>query len=275
MSEVITLEHELRTKRKKSEIVAISQSPTERQREISRQLNKSFNESYKEKLIEKGFERVNIDADIKKNQIVVQKVYAVCLNGEVKIIENRNKKPLIGNSISRKIREKGMAIAMSFNIPTPILLFHNDMISTFKDGLIPKFTFAFVLGLSFNFFGVDFKKVAIGFLLFTFIALCEAILASLPNTKTECTPDDRALAKLWKYAANLVTIVGLSAVPLCFKYFFKDAEETKLTFLILHIHYVGAGFIFSSYIYNIFKYAAHANNAKMPLPNIITKYFKK
>jgi len=263
MTNLFTLDQLTSTKKKRSRQFLLSTSQTARQKVISDQLNKRFNEEYGDSLQKIGYERVNFDADFTKNQIVVQKAYMVCLDGEIKIFENENNRPLIGNSIRRKIRAKGMSLAMSVHIPTPILLFNKEIESFFKDGLLLNLSVSALLGGIVALSGVTQETLFNYYILLFAAGLIDYGLHAFPKSVVgKKNKDDKFLAKMWVLLFHMVLMTGMFVVNAFLQN--NISNPSTLQNITIHLPFVGMHLLIVPYYLRMLKLFVKVNKIKTP-----------
>lgn len=257
------------------EKIESSSSPSEAEREISQVFSNSFTEQHGEEVNRLGYERVNFDLAIKKDIIIINKAFAIRENGSVDVIDIKHKHRMKGHSISTRVKRKVSKLAMSIHIPIPLILYFEEMELTFKENILFKLGFATVFGALFSVLKIPFEDMLIGFSLFLIVALIDIVLGVMPNIKDQVDEpmEHKLQAKFWKFASNVIAMVGL--------YYFHLLTVTMLpkeswtTFIPHNIHYFGIAFITGVYCISIMKYIAIANNTKMPLPDSVMDRFKK
>jgi len=258
-----------------SEKVELSPSPSAIEKEVSRIISDGFEEEHGEKVNQLGYKRVNFDVAIKRDIIIINKAFAICENGSVEVIGIKHKHRMGGHSISTSLRKRVSNKAMTINLPTPFIIFQNEFISTFKEATLLKITAATLMATILATAGVSAEQLIMGAGAFVLIAILDAILGVMPNTKSdeEYLKDHKIQAKFWKFTANIVAMTALLFVHLFAVNLVPNPN--LLQYIPVNIHYLGIGYFISSYVYSIFKYISVANNSKIPIPNEITKHFKK
>lgn len=258
-----------------SENITISNTPTTSEKVISEGLNKVFKEKYEDKIKASGYMDVNFDVEIKKNTIHINKIYYIRENGEIEIEKIGYKHRVKEHSINTRVKRKVSNLAMSFHLPTPFILFHQEIEATYKEGTSVKIIGAALLASIFSLAGITPEQLLMGTGLFILIAFFDAVLGVMPNTKdsSDIKKEHTIQSKFWKFVANLLAMAGLISIHL----FTKNlvSEPNLLQYIPLNIHFLGIGYLLVNYGYSIFKYIAVANNSKVPIPEVITKHFKK
>lgn len=252
-----------------------SASTTARQKQTSEYLNQKFGDVFPLELKEMGYQRVNFDADIKGNSIIVQKAFLIHDNGEVEILEMKSKHRMKGHSISTSLRKKVSGLAMSIQVPTPLILFHKEIETTFKEGFLVKMGLTAFFSSALMMAGITVEQLIMGLTFFTIIAVFEAALGLMPNTlkDDEDSKDHKLQAKFLTYVVNVMAMTVLLAVHLFMVNLTPDPGV--LMYIPVNVHYIGIMYLLFSYVYRIYGYISVANKSKLPLPEFITKLIKK
>lgn len=259
----------------KNEASTCSPAPTNIEKELSKGLNEAFEEKYGDQYKKVGYQKVNFGVEVKKDTIVIKESFWIRDNGDIEIIDIGHKHRIKGHSISTRLKKKVSNLAMSFHLPTPFILFHQEIEATFKEGTSVKIIGASLLASIFALAGITPEQLLMGTGLFILIAFFDAVLGVMPNTKdsSDVKKEHTIQSKFWKFVANLLAMAALISIHL----FTKNlvSEPNLLQYIPLNIHFLGIGYLLVNYGYSIFKYIAVANNSKVPIPEAITKHFKK
>lgn len=174
--------------------------------------------------------------------------------------------PIESGHISSKewtFKRKGSAIAMSLHIPTPFLLFKDEMLDSFN-GFAYKIGTTFALGFTLSFGNLNLSQLVNGVAILMFIAIFDAVLGILPNTKIKGSKakDHTLQAKAWTFLANIIGMSVFYAIHLYLENAIVKPNILQNQLINLHIYYfVWIGVVYS---HRIARYTASANNTKVP-----------
>ncbi|MCA1058101.1 hypothetical protein LCL96_04110 [Rossellomorea aquimaris] len=158
---------------------------------------------------------------------------------------------------------KGSALAMSFNLPTPFLLFKNELVESFS-GFSFKIFPTLILGFTLSFGNFDLSQLVNGLAILFIIALADALIGILPNTKIKGSKakDHTLQAKALMFVVNVIGIVVFFAIHFYLQNALPNPNIFQKQIVNVHIYYsVWLAIIYSIRIAN---YTASANNTKVP-----------
>lgn len=258
----------------KKETLACSSTPTKMEQKISAKLTESFDENYGNRYRKEGYQKVNFSVEIKKNTIVVTDSFWIRDNGDVEIINIGHKHRVKGHSISTRLKKKVSNLAMSINLPTPFLLFHKEIQTSFMDGFMFKFGLATFIGTIFSLSELTISQMVNSLIFLTFVAIIDAVLGILPNTVKgkRAKKDHTILTKVWLWVSAMLVMVGLFGIHIFLKNLLLEPNILQ-EFFIRNIFNIGAIGVIITYFIRITGYYFVANKRKVPAA--IAGFFKK
>ena len=256
------------------ENVEVSISPTHVEKKLSESISKMFDSQYGEIYKRRGIVKVNFDVSIRGEKIVIAKVFAISDCGDVEIFSVGNKHQVIGHILKTPIKEKVKNLAMSIHIPTPLLLFNNEFLSSFKEGFVFKLGIAAFFGSILSLLELTPSMVVNGFMFLLLVVLVDGVLGLLPNTvKGKRAKKDHTLqAKVILFITNMLVLIAFFGVHLFLKQLIVDPNAVQ-EFFANSIYNIGVAGVIGSYLMRITGYFIAANKSKVP--GFVLEFYKK
>ncbi|MDN4525486.1 hypothetical protein [Fictibacillus fluitans] len=203
--------------------------------EVSRQMSDIVNTHHGEYLLKHGYKRINFDANIKKNNLVVNKMYFVCNNGDVKIIENKHKISLKGNRYSSNLLAKVGACTMAIlpmeaqksfaKVKNEI---NHDVVSNVKELSIG----SIILSAIFSVFNIP---LLITFALLMIMAIADYFMGIIPKPKelkNQSQEDfNSALDRLHMFGYLMAWFVVLSVIQVVLSILYRYYDPAGLSLI--------------------------------------------